>query len=60
MTTAVPLNITTQMVRTLAINESVCVRPVLRRVTDRATGATTTVAIPCAVYSSFRTIHLKK
>ena len=47
MTTAVPLNITTQMVRTLAINESVCVRPVLRRVTDRATGATTTVAIPC-------------
>ena len=47
MTTAVPLNITTEMVRTLAINESVCVRPVLRRVTDRATGATTTVAIPC-------------
>ena len=47
MTTAVPLSITTQMVRTLAVNESVCVRPVLRRVTDRATGATTTVAIPC-------------
>ena len=47
MTTAVPMSITTEMVRTLAINESVCVRPVLRRVTDRATGATTTVAIPC-------------
>jgi hypothetical protein len=31
----------------LAVNESVCVRPVLRRVTDRATGTTTTVAIPC-------------
>src|ERR1035437_8698918 len=43
----VPLSITTEMVRTLAINESVCVRPILRRVTDRATGVTTTVAIPC-------------
>jgi len=42
-----PPSITTEMVRTLAINESVCVRPVLRRVTDRATGNTTTVAIPC-------------
>jgi hypothetical protein len=43
----VPLSITTEMVRTLAVNESVCVRPILRRVTDRATGNTTTVAIPC-------------
>jgi len=42
------------MVRTLAINESVCVRPVLRRVTDRATGATTTVAIPCGSTSESR------
>lgn len=47
MNVRVPASITTEMVRTLAINESVCVRPVLRRVTDRATGATTTVAIPC-------------
>ena len=47
MTTRVPLSITTEMVRTLAINESVCVRPVLRRVTDRATGNSTTVAIAC-------------
>jgi hypothetical protein len=35
------------MVRALAVNESVCVRPVLRRVTDRATGVETTVPIPC-------------
>jgi hypothetical protein len=47
MNTPVPLRITTDMVRTLALNESVCVRPVLRRVTDRATGTTTTVAIAC-------------
>jgi hypothetical protein len=47
MNTAVPPSITTEMVRTLAVNESVCVRPVLRRVTDRANGATTSVAIPC-------------
>ena len=47
MNVRVPLSITTEMVRTLAVNESVCVRPILRRVTDRATGNTTTVAIPC-------------
>jgi len=47
MNRAVPLTITTDMVRTLAVNESVCIRPVLRRVTDRATGNITTVAIPC-------------
>jgi len=47
MTTRVPLNITTDMVRALAVNECVCVRPVLRRVTDRATGNTTTVTIAC-------------
>ena len=47
MTTRVPLSITTEMVHALAVNESVCVRPVLRRVTDRATGNSTTVAIPC-------------
>ncbi len=42
-----PLAITNDMVRALAVKESVCVRPVLRRVTDRATGATTVVAIRC-------------
>lgn len=47
MTVRVPLAITTEMVRALAVSESVCVRPVLRRVTDRATGNTTSVAIPC-------------
>jgi hypothetical protein len=35
------------VVRTLAVNQSVCIRPVLRRVTDRATGAEMTVPIPC-------------
>ena len=35
MNVRVPLSITTEMVRTLAVNESVCVRPLLRRVTDR-------------------------
>ena len=42
MSVRVPLSITTDMVRALAINESVCVRPILRQVTDRATGNTTT------------------
>ncbi|MDQ1537523.1 MAG: hypothetical protein QOE58_1916 [Actinomycetota bacterium] len=31
----------------MAINESVCVRPILRRVIDHATDNATTVAIPC-------------
>lgn len=35
------------VVRALAEAEGVCVRPVLRRVTDRATGNATTVPIPC-------------
>lgn len=47
MSVRVPLSITTEMVRALAVNESVCVRPILRQVTDRATGNTTTVAIAC-------------
>ncbi|MGZ4629550.1 replication initiator [Oryzihumus sp.] len=39
--------VTTDMARALAEHEGVCIRPVLRRVTDRATGDTTTVPIPC-------------
>ncbi|WNB85489.1 replication initiator [Cellulomonas sp. ATA003] len=42
-----PLGITDDVVRTLAVAEAVCVRPLMRRVTDRATGAVTTVAIAC-------------
>ena len=46
-TRQVPLTVTADMVRTMALNEGVCIRPVLRQVTDRATGDTTTVPIPC-------------
>ena len=42
-----PLGITDDVVRSLAVTESVCVRPVMRRVTDRATGSVTTIAIRC-------------
>ena len=42
-----PLTITNDMVHALAVKEGVCVRPVLRRVTDRTTGDTTVVAIRC-------------
>src|SRR5215211_8315798 len=35
------------MARELAVAEKVCVRPVMRTLTDRLTGATTTVPIPC-------------
>jgi hypothetical protein len=47
MSVRVPLSITADMVRTMALNESVCIRPVLCRVTDRATGESTTVPIAC-------------
>jgi hypothetical protein len=36
-----------QVVRELAITQQVCIRPVMRRVLDRATDTETTVAIPC-------------
>jgi hypothetical protein len=36
-----------QVVRELAIEQGVCIRPLLRRVLDRETGAETTVAIAC-------------
>lgn len=35
------------IIRELAVEQAVCVRPVMRRVTDRATGHETTVPIPC-------------
>ncbi len=43
----VPLTVTAEMVHTLAVHERVCVRPVLRSVTDRVTGDSTRVAIRC-------------
>lgn len=35
------------VIRELAVEQVVCVRPVMRRVIDRATGQSTTVPIPC-------------
>lgn len=35
------------VIRELAVEQVVCVRPVMRRVIDRATGRSTTVPIPC-------------
>src|SRR5688500_10463119 len=39
--------ITPDMARELAVEHRVCVRPLLRRVIDQATGDETKVAIPC-------------
>jgi hypothetical protein len=39
--------ITPDMARQLAVKQRVCVRPLLRRVIDQATGDETKVAIPC-------------
>src|SRR6187549_3499352 len=39
--------ITATMARELAVSEHVCIRPVIRRVLDRDTGADSTVAIAC-------------
>ena len=41
------LPVTAGMARELAVAEKVCVRPVMRTVTDRLTGAATTVPIAC-------------
>src|SRR3954451_5068536 len=41
------LGITAGMARELAVAERVCVRPVMRTLTDRVTGQSTTVPIPC-------------
>ncbi len=43
----VPLTVTAEMAHTLAVHERVCVHPVLRTVTDRATEDSTRVAIAC-------------
>ena len=40
-------SITADIARELAIAQHVCVRPIMRRVLDRQTGADQTVAIPC-------------
>ena len=46
--TAVPSPVVTpEVVRDYAAEAGVCVRPVLRTVTDRATGESTTVLIAC-------------
>ena len=39
--------VTVDLVQTLAVHERVCIRPVLRTVTDTLTGDTLTVPIPC-------------
>ena len=39
--------ITNQMAHDLALEQKVCVRPLLRRVHDRQTGTEDVVAIPC-------------
>lgn len=41
------IGIDDDVIRELAIEQAVCVRPVMRRVTDRATGQVTTVPIRC-------------
>jgi hypothetical protein len=41
------LPISDELVRHAAVREGVCVRPVLRRVTDRATGDSTIKALDC-------------
>ena len=41
------MTITNEMVRDLAAKEAVCVRPVLRKVTDRETGEVHKLVIPC-------------
>lgn len=40
--------ITVDMAREAALSQGVCIRPILRRVVDRQSGAEETVAIPCA------------
>lgn len=41
------IGIDDEVIRELAIEQAVCVRPVMRRVTDRVTGEVTTVPIRC-------------
>ena len=45
---AIPLSVLdTETLMQVAVDQGVCCRPLLRRVTDRATGDVTTVPIPC-------------
>lgn len=46
-TAAETVEFTASMARELAVSQRVCVRPLLRRVEDRATGGRDFVAIPC-------------
>ena len=49
-----PADVTPEMIRDYAIHEGVCIRPVLRKVTDRATGEQHTVPIPCGATRDYR------
>ena len=50
----VRLAVTPEMIRDYAIHEGVCIRPVLRKVTDRATGEQHMVPIPCGATRDYR------
>ena len=52
--TVPPPVVTAEVIRGYAEEHGVCVRPVLRRVTDRATGTRTTVPIPCGSTRDYR------
>ena len=47
MSLAVLADITTDMAREMAVNNGVCIRPVMRRVYDRETSAETRIPIAC-------------
>src|ERR671912_1908646 len=47
MSLAVLADITTDMAREMAVNNGVCVRPVMKRVYDRETSAETRIPIAC-------------
>ena len=47
MSLAVLASVTTDMAREMAVNNGVCVRPVMKRVYDRETGAETRIPIAC-------------
>ena len=52
--------ITPDMARELAVEQRVCVRPLLRRVIDQATGDEIKVAIPCGVDTRVRMPVLRR
>ena len=54
MPLALPAAVTPEMIRDYAIHEGVCIRPVLRKVTDRATGDQHTIPIPCGATRDYR------